>query len=320
MRQIIYQTDVQASGEARETRELCLREVYEEWWRGLSRYAKISTRQIYRYVWLRYLAKDFAELAPSAIDEAMMQGYMARHRNLSDGTLRNHLTMLRAILCFSQTHYHTNISYHHFRLPPGKRKKPPVNYDDYRRLQEVVLQDDRAVAGCIAIACFMGLRIGEICALRREDVDTARRLLYVRHTVQRVACSGGRTRTRLLLGSPKSASSYRVIPIPKILREQFNALCKNKEPLDFIFGCKEKILDPRTLQYRFKRYLAELAIPYFNFHQLRHNFATRCVEQRMDIKALSEILGHSEVSTTLDLYVHPSMEFKRRQLDRLTKD
>lgn len=320
MRQSIYQADDHSSGEARERRELCLREVYYEWWRGLSRYAKISTRQIYRYVWLRYLAKDFAELAPSAIDEAKLQSYIARHRNLSDGTLRNHLTVLRAILCFSQAHYHTEISYRNFRLPPYKRKRSLIGYDEYRRLQEVVLRDDRAVAGCIAIACFMGLRIGEICALRREDVDTARRLLYVRHTVQRVACSGGQKRTRLLLGSPKSASSYRVIPIPKILRKHFNLLCKNKEQLDFIFGFKEKILDPRTLQYRFKRYLAELAIPYFNFHQLRHNFATRCVEQRMDIKALSEILGHSEVSTTLDLYVHPSMEFKRNQLDRLTYD
>lgn len=320
MRQVIHQKDDHFGREKKEKGEICLREVYREWWSGLSRYAKISTQQVYRYVWQRYLAKDFAALAPSAVDEAMLQSYVARHRHLSDGTLRNHLTVLRAILRFSRAHFHTEISYSHFRLPPYKRKRPMIGYEEYRRLSEAVLHDDRAVAGCIAIACFMGLRLGEICALRREDVDTDRRLLYVRHTVLRVPCSGGQKRTRLLLGSPKSASSYRVIPIPKILRKHLNALCKNKEQPDFIFGFGEKILDPRTLQYRFKRYLAELAIPYFNFHQLRHNFATRCVEQRMDIKALSEILGHGEISTTLDLYVHPSMEFKRSQLDRLTYD
>ena len=75
--------------------------------------------------------------------------------------------------------------------------------------------------------------------------------------------------------------------------------------------------DPRTYQYKFKRYLKECSLPYRSFHTCRHVFATRCVEAGVDIKSLSEILGHSNVSITLNLYVHSSMEQKRNQIELL---
>ena len=75
-------------------------------------------------------------------------------------------------------------------------------------------------------------------------------------------------------------------------------------------------LDPRRLQYQFAQYLRKHKIKNFNFHQLRHKFATCCLEQKMDIKVLSEILGHSSVSVTLNYYVHPDLDYKRRQLNK----
>lgn len=78
-----------------------------------------------------------------------------------------------------------------------------------------------------------------------------------------------------------------------------------------------KSLEPRTMQYRFQKILNDAGIDGRNFHILRHTYATNCVESGMDVKALSAILGHSDVKITLNRYVHPTMDSKRRQMRRL---
>ena len=78
-------------------------------------------------------------------------------------------------------------------------------------------------------------------------------------------------------------------------------------------------LEPRYLRAYFYRLLAVLGIPKVRFHALRHSFATRCIEGRCDYKTVSAILGHSSISTTLDLYVHPGTAQKRRVIEKMSR-
>lgn len=165
----------------------------------------------------------------------------------------------------------------------------------------------------VLLCLYTGLRLGELCALQWGDFDWENLTLSVKRTVQRVAVQGYMARTVLMETDPKSESSERIIPLPK---EIAKLLIQLKENSPYVFG-GEKPLDPRTLQYRFKRMLKEAEIEERNFHLLRHTFATNCVENHIDVKTLSEILGHSDVKITLNRYVHPTMDLKRKQLGML---
>lgn len=170
----------------------------------------------------------------------------------------------------------------------------------------------------ILLCLYTGLRIGEICALQWKDISFIENTIYVHQTMQRLQVeNAAKQRTKLMLTTPKSPCSIRVIPIP----EDIVNLLKNTihEKQGYMLTCQEDYcIEPRTLQNHFKRILKETGIKETNFHTLRHTFATRCVEARFDIKSLSEILGHSSVNITMNRYVHPTMELKRQNMQRLT--
>lgn len=115
------------------------------------------------------------------------------------------------------------------------------------------------------------------------------------------------------MSNTKSDTSNRIIPISNVLKR---ILLRNKQKNScfVIKGKSYPYADPRTLQYAFKRYLQECLMPNINYHALRHTFATRCVEAGVDIKSLSEILGHSSINITLNTYVHSSLEQKTSNL------
>lgn len=143
-----------------------------------------------------------------------------------------------------------------------------------------------------------------------DDIDFEQMIIHVRRTVQRVAITDGEKRTALIITEPKSAFSIREIPISTGIVQVLN---KVKHDEEYIIGGRTS-LDPRTYQNRFKKYLQAAAVKEYNFHALRHTFATNCIDHNMDVKSLSEILGHANIQITLDKYVHPTMETKRRQL------
>ena len=120
-----------------------------------------------------------------------------------------------------------------------------------------------------------------------------------------------KTGTKIVIAGPKSRNSNREIPLPEYL---LKLLVKEREDQEryIMPGKKKEYTEPRTLQYQFQRILKQLNIPAFNFHMLRHIFATNCIMQGFDMKTLSEILGHSSVSTTMRIYVHSDMERKKQ--------
>lgn len=165
----------------------------------------------------------------------------------------------------------------------------------------------------LLLCLYTGMRLGELCALKWTVFDFHDGTMTVNRTVQRIAVKGYLTKTILMETAPKSESSNRTIPLTAEVLELLEGI---KGDRLYVFG-GDKPLEPRTMQYRFKRILDAAGIDSRNFHILRHTFATNCVESGMDVKALSVILGHSDVKITLNRYVHPTMDSKRRQMGKL---
>lgn len=170
----------------------------------------------------------------------------------------------------------------------------------------------------ILLSLFAGLRVGEVCALRWEDIALEERVLHVRHTMQRIQnLDPTGPRTRVVITAPKSASSARTIPLPEDLTNILSNLPGERRGF-FLTGEESHYSEPRIMQNHFRRILDTVGIEDANYHALRHTFATRCVELGFDVKSLSELLGHSTVGMTMDRYVHPSLEHKRENMQLLS--
>lgn len=166
------------------------------------------------------------------------------------------------------------------------------------------------------LCLFTGMRVGELCALKWDDISLRDRTIYIHQTMQRLQTDIGEKKTRITVTSPKSSCSIRIIPIPEIILEELQIAY---QPGAFLLtGKKDSFTEPRTMQNRFKALLKECGINHANFHALRHTFATRCVEVGVDTKSLSEILGHANVNITLNRYVHPTLDLKRENMDKLS--
>ena len=173
----------------------------------------------------------------------------------------------------------------------------------------------------LLLTIYSGMRIGEICALQWKNVNLNEKVIYVRQTISRaydlsdVIEKGGHT--ELLITTPKTSSSNREIPIsPKIYKilKDFSRICK---PEYFVCSGTSKPIEPRTYRNHYKRVLGELGLPYLKFHGLRHTFATQMLASKADVKTLSTILGHSDISITLNTYVHPSLDDKMNAVKKL---
>ena len=169
------------------------------------------------------------------------------------------------------------------------------------------------------ISLHAGLRIGEVCTLTWEDIDFKSKLIHVQHTISRVRSKvPDKTKYEYIIETPKTEASVRDIPLTPYLLSALKIM-KRIARTPYVISSDDNFVNPRTYENRYKRILKECKLQPFYYHTLRHTFATRCIEAGMDIKSLSEILGHSDIAFTLKKYVHPSMELKRRQLEKMAQ-
>jgi len=199
-------------------------------------------------------------------------------------------------------------------MPKTEKKQTDVlNSAERKRLENYLLHNLSNTNTAVLLCLFTGLRIGELCGLKWGDIDFDNGTLTVSRTVQRINKHG---KSEVVIGSPKSKSSVRVVPIPEFVL----AILKRKR-IDnnvFLITGTGKPTEPRTMQNRFKSILKVCNIRNVNFHLLRHTYATVCIENGFDPKTLSELLGHSDASITLDRYVHSSMQLKKDYVNRLS--
>ena len=197
-------------------------------------------------------------------------------------------------------------------IQKAKRVQVFSRYEQQKFTQYLLTDLDYSKLG-VVVGLYTGLRLGEICGLQIKDIDLNSNVIHITKTIQRI--SDGLGHSYHHIGSPKTDYSVREIPIPKFLSNLLKANIKNLSDDCYLASGKTKYVQPRTYQYRFKSYLKKCNLPEYHFHTLRHTFASRAVKLGFDIKSLSEILGHSNVKITLNLYVHPSMEQKRAEME-----
>ena len=204
------------------------------------------------------------------------------------------------------------------KLPKVKRKEVKVfTKIEQKAIEQYIEQSSYPNDIGIRICFYTGIRIGELCALDiNNDIDLKRGVISIRHTLYRVKTEKGKRKTELRISAPKSESSIREIPLPKFLIVKLSAIDNGS---GFLIHRNGKFIEPSVYARRYKKILEELDIPYRKFHATRHTFATRALEIGMDIKTLSEILGHSSPTVTLNLYSHSLPEHKKKEMDRLGK-
>ena len=172
----------------------------------------------------------------------------------------------------------------------------------------------------IYISLCTGLRIGEVCALKWSDINVSEGTITVNRTIERIYIINGTEKyTELVINTPKTQNSCRKIPMTKDLLAMVKPLKKVVNEDFYVLTNDEYPTEPRTYRNYYGKLMAKLGIPKLKYHGLRHSFATRCIEAGCDYKTVSVLLGHSNISTTLDLYVHPNMEQKKRCIAKVFK-
>lgn len=240
--------------------------------------------------------------------------------SLSNGSRRIIIMVLNNILSYAYHKQQTKILlYVRPSLKKDSRVVRTFSEDSQRKLENYVLENRENVPSPVLFALYTGLRIGELCALKWSDIDFEHASLRISKTVQRVKVrSDTGAYTCLQILPPKSSTSFRLIPVPEFLLNYVRTYRSRILEDGFIFsGNPLKPLDPRCLQYSYRRILDRAKIPYLNFHCLRHTFATRCINLGWDMKTLSEVLGHSDIQVTMQYYFHSSFEYKQSQMNKL---
>ncbi len=238
---------------------------------------------------------------------------------LSSKRIKEILCRLEQILIYAEQKYNLSHVWIEADFADSVTKEVTIlSEEEQKKLsQKLLIQHDRKKLG-ILLSLYLGLRIGEVCALQWSDIDFQNGTIHINKTLQRVKCfeEDNKNKTKIIMGTPKSIKSRRTLPLPFFLftilkeyRSSPNAFILTGTPFCFI--------EPRQYENIFKTYLKELSIRQVNYHSLRHTFATRAVEKEVDIKTLSELLGHSSVSVTLQLYVHPSMKDKAKSIEKI---
>lgn len=298
--------------------KLLFSQAAERWLAEVQKKRKYSTYVKYDTVYRTHLEKQIGSCVLSADKAPELHVKICEHlseKEWSESIQKSVCCVVNQILRFANKHNSYGIPM--LERTPVKEKKRSaavLSGTEQRKLLGCIYNRLDSYEIAVLLCLYAGLRLGELCALKWIDLDRGNRTLTVNRTVQRIAVKGYATKTILLETDPKSESSKRTIPLT---REMTVFLARLDSGQPYIFG-GEKPLEPRTMQYRFQKILKAAGIDSHKFHSLRHTFATNCVENGMDVKSLSEILGHADVKITLNRYVHPTMDSKRKQMDSLS--
>ncbi|MDD6812577.1 MAG: tyrosine-type recombinase/integrase [Lachnospiraceae bacterium] len=302
----------------RKTDNYTLQEAAMLWMESRKNYWKPGTYAAYEQLLIKYIIPYFGEISIEQINNQKMEQFISEINGTEHFLSQNYLFQIcgvvRRILLYMNKTYDSAVTIPNNPVEKWHTQPKIMPLDkSMNRLEQYLLdncQDDTCLG--ILIAFHTGIRIGELSALMWKDINMEEEIIYIRRNLIRVK---EKNATQVITQDPKTLDSCRVIPIPPKLVPVLRKYQK-EDSLYVVSGTKYLWAEPRTIQYRFKSILKKCDIEYFNFHMLRHAFATRCVEMGLDIKSLSEILGHSNIQMTLNLYVHPTMQQKKELMSR----
>jgi len=291
---------------------------YEEWLNAVVNRVKESTFANYKAKFEKHILPKFADIPCADLSAGRINEFINNKlaEGLSASYVRDIFTVFKSMLKYAQEEYGFRLSLKNVVLPKAEKKRiEKIDDTEQKKLVSYLRANMSLTALGILISLFMGLRIGELCGLKWSDVDFQHKILHIRRTVQRISSTNGSKKTKVIISTPKSDASFRSVTIPDFLMEYFEKFL-NKSDF-FILSGSDKVIEPRTMQYRYKKILKSVEIENHNFHKLRHTFATNCAEKGFDIKTLSVVLGHSSVNLTLSRYIHPDRFHERKLMNSI---
>lgn len=299
----------------------------QQWFLTNQHKFKKSTMARYEYLINAHIIPDLGSIKINTITAIMLnnfaeyklaKGSLSEKGGLSKSYVRSMMLIISSVMKFAAIEgWCMPLKSEIYKPSPDKKDLKILTSNQQFYAEENLYKNFSPTAAGILITLQAGLRIGEVCALEWDNVDFINKIIHIRSTVTRIKNPyGNKPKTILVIGPPKTKSSIRDIPISERLCNYLIDLKKISNS-SFVVSTSQTFVSTRTFEYRYHKIMDCLDIPNLNFHALRHSFATRCIEYGVDIKSLSEILGHSNVSITLNTYVHSSIELKRIQLSKI---
>lgn len=292
--------------------ELTVTQLVTEWLNVMSPRIKESTAANYRMKAEKHILPYFGNTQCSLVKAKDIYSFIEQKmkEGLSVRYISDILVLFKSIFRYANREYHIRNVLENITMPKCTKSEITIlSKEQQAKLEKFISENSSLTTLGISLSMYMGIRIGELCALQWEDVDLKKRIITVRKTIQRIQTKNEKTKTKLIITEPKSSNSMRALPIPDCLMNLLNEYINSGK--NYVLSGTEKPVEPRTMQYRFAKILKNADLPSVHYHSLRHLFATNCISLGFDVKTLSEILGHSSVEMTLNRYVHSSMERKR---------
>ena len=297
-------------------------EVAALWKKDKQQYVKQSTIAAYALILENHILPVFGDKVQ--LTETDVQAFALKkiHDGLSQKTVKDVLIVLKMIQKFGAKNGDLPFMEWSVKFPTEQTKQEleVLSINNQKRIMQYAIDNFTFRNLGIYICLSTGIRIGEICALKWGDINIATETISINRTIERIYVIDGEKRhTEVVIGTPKTKNSLREIPMSKELLKIVRPLKKVMNDEYFILTNEAKPTEPRTYRNYYKQLLKQLGIPDLKFHGLRHSFATRCIESQCDYKTVSVILGHANISTTLNLYVHPNMEQKKKCINQMFK-
>lgn len=266
------------------------------------------------------VSKISAPLIEGYVNQLLTHGRLDGGGGLSSKTVSDILVVIKSAFKYAEIcGYTVACRLDRVTLKKEKSETRTLTAQEQNTLTAFLLRDADCVNIGILLSLLTGIRIGELCALKWENINLAEGILKIRRTLQRIPdmSPAAESKTKIVITVPKSDCSIRDIPLPEAMILLLRKLSASPDPY-LLTGTKSRHMEPRTVQNRFKSYLKQAGLPSISYHMTRHSFATRCVEAGVDVKCLSEMLGHANVSITLNRYVHSSFDLKRANINKPT--
>lgn len=300
--------------------QVTLREVACLWKKDKAQYVKRSTISAYSLILEKHILPAFGDrkcLIEQDVQHFVLQKLQS---GLSQKSVHDILIVLKMIQRFgTKNGYFSQQEWSiHFPTERVNRELAVLTIAQQKRVMQYVNENFTFRNLGIYICLSTGMRIGEVCALRWGDIDLSTETINVQRTLERIYVVDDENRhTELVIGPPKTKNSIREIPISRSLMRMLKPFRKLMNDNYYVLTGESKPTEPRTYRNYYNKLMKQIGLPSIKFHGLRHSFATRCIESKCDYKTVSSILGHANIGTTLNLYVHPDREQKRRCIEQM---
>lgn len=297
-------------------------EVSVLWKKDKQQFVKSSTIAVYMLHLENHILPKFGK--KKKLQEQEVQDFVLEclDRGLSQKSVKDMLIVLKMVVRFGAKHGWLQYQEWNVKFPTEQKKQEleVLSISNQKRIMQYVIDNFTFRNLGIYICLSTGMRIGEVCGLKWGDINPRTETVSVNRTIERIyIIEDGERHTELVISTPKTKNSIREIPMSKGLLKIIRPLKKLMNDDYFVITNEAKPTEPRTYRNYYKQLMKQLGIPDLKFHGLRHSFATRCIESQCDYKTVSVILGHANISTTLNLYVHPNMEQKKKCINQMCR-